>query len=190
MAVFHAVERNVWRRGLLIVLLLACAAAVYNYTGPVERTADGPAVPASAPGPALEPAAEAAGEAVAVSVRVEPIQGGFFDTYRLERDRSRSLQLEQLRQLLAMGERSAADEEAVRQLLALLDRTERELQAEGVLRARGLSEALVVLADQGVIVVVAQPIGAAEAAAIGDAVSRVTGVPLERITISDGLSLP
>lgn len=193
MAVFHAVERNVWKRGLLLIALLAVAAVVY-----VTSDAN---LPLRVPSQSVEENGAPILEETVLdswlqqpvvgqgSVRVEPLQGGFFDEYRLERDRSRAMQLEQLRQLLEAEHVAAADQETINTLLTLLERTEKELQAEGLLRARGMSDALVVVAEAGAIVVVSEPINANEAASIGDVVSRVTGVPLDRITISDGLRL-
>lgn len=195
MAVFHAVERGVWKRALLMVLLLAVATVMYWVSDSVSGV-DADLAPTSGVGPVLvhvgpeEANPGPVDPAASAHVRVEPIQGSFFDEYRLERDRSRSLQLEQLKELLGLGVGAVVDEQALADLMSLLERTELELQAEGLLRARGLSEALVVVADSGAIVVVTDPVTQVEAGSIGAMVAQVTGIPLDRITISDGIRLP
>lgn len=192
MAVFHAVERNVWKRVLLLVSLLLVAGLVYVATeSPLTLR------PATAPARLEEVSGDGTGDAPAddiaagggLSVTVEPVSASFFDEYRLERERSRSLQVEQLRYLIESGHVDT-EREAVAELIALLDRTDLELQTESLLRARGLTEALVVIGDHGVIVVVNETIGQSEAHAIGSIVAPVTGKSLEHITISDGVRLP
>jgi hypothetical protein len=192
MAVFHAVERNVWKRVLLLVSLLLVAGLVYVATeSPLTLR------PATAPARLEEVSGDGTGDAPAddiaagggLSVTVEPVSASFFDEYRLERERSRSLQVEQLRYLIESGHVDT-EREAVAELIALLDRTDLELQTESLLRARGLTEALVVIGDHGVIVVVNETIGQSEAHAIGSIVAQVTGKSLEHITISDGVRLP
>lgn len=192
MAVFHAVERSVWKRTLLLVSLLLIAGIVYGVTDPTlsirqiiaptgAREGDGIAL-----GGELPDDLAVTGQ---LEVTVEPVWGSFFDEYRLERERSRSLQMEQLRQLIETG-RTDIEREAVAELIALLERTDLELQTENLLRARGLTESLVVLGDHGVIVVVNETISQSEANTIGSIVAQVTGRPLERITINDGVRLP
>ena len=55
---------------------------------------------------------------------------------------------------------------------------------------QGLNDAVVVLADEEAIVVVGKELSVAEVSQIGSLVARVAGIPLEHITISDGLSYP
>lgn len=203
MEVFHVIERSVWKRALFIIALLSVATVMYWVSASQK---EGLAVSSPSffdkwlsrtPGPDAANSQSADGAAVisridgtfesssTPRIRVEPIHSGFFDEYRIERDRSRSLQVEQLREFLHSS--SPIDAEAKNELLLLLQRTEQELQAEGVLRARGISEALVVLAEAGAIVVVTDSISQAEAGSIGSIIASVTGIPLERITISDGV---
>lgn len=202
------IDRIAWRRAFVVLLLLGAATFMYfsyQHTGPVtgrslsfvglQHTPAEPGeasivemreVPAAATHE-VAPAAIGPQQAVTPSVRVEPIASGFFDSYRLDRERAQSLQLEQLRELLSTraGSDTAGMEE---ELVRLLQRMEREVQLESLLRARGLEEALVVLAEQGVIVVLSDEITQSEAARIGDMVHRVAGVSLEHITISDGVA--
>lgn len=192
MAVFHAVERSVWKRALLLLSLLVLAGLFYLVTDPPQALRRIAAPRGVGEADAGAPAATPDDVAVSapLSVTVEPVWGNFFDEYRLERERSRSMQMEQLRQLIESGHTDFGEREAVAELIALLERTDQELQAESLLRARGLTEALVVLGDHGVIVVVNEAISQTEAHTIGSIVAQVTGRPLDRITINDGVRLP
>lgn len=109
--------------------------------------------------------------------------------YRLERDRNLARYIEQLQDLVAVwGEKS--DPAVQAEIVRLLGRAERQMQAEGLLRVQGLNDAVVVLADEEAIVVVGKELSVAEVSQIGSLVARVAGIPLEHITISDGLSYP
>lgn len=109
--------------------------------------------------------------------------------YRLERDRNLARYIEQLQDLVAVwGDKS--DPVVQAEIVKLLGRAERQMQAEGLLRVHGMNDAVVVLADAEAIVVVGRELSVAEVSHIGSLVSRVAGIPLEHITISDGLSYP
>src|SRR5690625_3640619 len=80
--------------------------------------------------------------------------------YRLERDRNISRYLEQLQDLVAVwGEKS--DPAVQAEIVRLLGRAERQMQAEGLLRVQGMNDAVVVLAESEAIVVVGGGIGRA-----------------------------
>lgn len=201
MSMFHVIEPTVWKRALFVLALLGVASVMYwvsstQKEGMVATSvslfdkwlASSTAEPEDAQIHDVNTQLsliDGTFESSAPRIRVEPINSGFFDEYRIERDRSRSLQVEQLREFL--DSTNPLDTEAKNELLQLLQRTEQELQAEGILRARGLSEALVVLADAGAIVVVTDSISQAEAGSIGSIIASVTGIPMEHITISDGV---
>jgi hypothetical protein len=123
----------------------------------------------------------------AVAVEVMPAEEGLFAEYRLERDRARAAQMELIRSALdAPGLDEARRSQLSAELLALLRKGERELQAETLLRAKGFSEAVVVLTDTGANAVIADVLQQGEVAKVGELVARATGVQLERIVIIDG----
>lgn len=127
--------------------------------------------------------------AVEESVSVDAGSSSRLSVYRLERDRNTSRYLEQLNDLItAWGEKS--DPIVQNEIVRLLGRAERQMQAEGLLRVQGVDDAIVVLSDSEAIVVVGGELSVAEVSHIGGVVARVAGIPLEHITISDGLSFP
>jgi stage III sporulation protein AH len=109
----------------------------------------------------------------------------FFVEFRLERERVRSQQVEQLRELIE----NAKIDEATRNLatarwLTLTERMGREVDAENLVRARGFADALVVLKDDGATVIVRAPeLTPLDAARIADIVIRTAGVRPESISI-------
>lgn len=201
---FHVIERNVWQRALVVIALLSMALVMYWLSGSETDniTVSGTSLfqkwvsrdsgietigtDRSADDTAWKPLDTDSSS----TVRIEPIGTGFFDEYRMERDRSRAMQIEQLKEFLQFESLSTMDTQARNELMRLLQRTEQEIQAEGLLRARGLMEALVVVADSGAIVVVTDSLTQSEAGSIGNVVANVTGIPLDRITISDGVRIP
>lgn len=109
----------------------------------------------------------------------------FFEDYRLERDRARSQRTEVLTRMV---EDPNSDPEikkrAQDELLKTTSRTELELKAEYLIRAKGISDAVVMLSDgQADVAVKAEELSQAQAAQIGDIVTRVCGVPAQKVTI-------
>ncbi|NLN18684.1 MAG: SpoIIIAH-like family protein [Firmicutes bacterium] len=120
-------------------------------------------------------------------VLVQPASAVRFDEYRMERDRVRAMQIDLLRAAAAeSGISEARKTQLTTELLALLKRNEREMQAESLLRAKGFSDAVVVLADDTASVVLPEVLQQEEAGLVGELVSRVANVSLERIAIIDG----
>ena len=110
-----------------------------------------------------------------------------FDLVRIARLQGRSRRIETLEEALTRKDLSEAAREAIqRELLSLVELDEIERQAEGLIIARGLSDALVVIGEQGAEVIVPDVIDPETAGRIGDVVARLAGVPLERIVIVDG----
>lgn len=109
-----------------------------------------------------------------------------FDQFRIVRTQGRSRRLEQLRETLAdPGTDQAIRGNLQEELLRLMALEEKEEQVEGLLVARGYSDAIVVLSENGAEVIVPDHLNREDAGQIGDMVSRVAGVNLDRITIVD-----
>lgn len=149
---------------------------------PQETAAAGGGLPA-AQGLNAEPVRDAASSLMqAVGGRSKSL-----DAFRLARTVARSRRIEALEQSLALEDLPLERREAiVAELLALVESEEAEQQAEGLLIARGLTDALVYVANQRAEVIVVDRIDREEAGRIGDLVARVVGVSLDRITIVDG----
>lgn len=139
----------------------------------VELSVDSEAVPVSRPGSEEPP---------------QELRRGLFETYKIERERSRSAQLETLRALLDESSGTARRSEFEDELLQLLRRMDLESRVEGMLRAQSGRDAVVVLSEGGANVIVAGVLDRSEAARIGDWVSAAAGVPKERIQIADDLT--
>jgi hypothetical protein len=102
-----------------------------------------------------------------------------FASLRIQRERRRDEQIELLKE-------AGKTEEVAK--LAEQKRLEGEL--EGVLKAMGFPEAVVLIGSEEAAAVVAAVLTQTEVARIGDVVARKTGFPLEKITISEGSQLP
>lgn len=113
----------------------------------------------------------------------------FFIDFRLERDGTRQQQLDLLRELINNpNSDEASRKEANRRFLRIVDTIGKEVELEGLIRAKGFDDALVFLQEESATVVVkAAVLAAPEVARIADIVMRGTGLKLEAISI---LSLP
>ncbi|HBN95172.1 MAG TPA: hypothetical protein DDZ66_02640 [Firmicutes bacterium] len=118
-----------------------------------------------------------------VTVRTIPTK---FSEYKLERERMRSRQVELLQNLAYDGhsERERKEQAQV-DLQAFIEKISRETEIENLLKAQGYLDALVLLDQEAITVVVPVTLVREEAARIGELVHRLTGVRLERITIVD-----
>ncbi|MEA4882875.1 MAG: SpoIIIAH-like family protein [Clostridia bacterium] len=136
-----------------------------------------------------QPAAEETSEHQAIAPVdppiVTPLEPGFFDDYKFERERARSREIETIEMLASNpGADAGVRKRASEALLATADRARREFEAESMIRAKGYLDAVVSLSDAGACVVVKSGrLEEAGATQIGDAVSRATGVELRKITI-------
>ena len=111
--------------------------------------------------------------------------GSFFARYRLDRARTRSQQMELYTRMLSdTGLGTETREQAQKELMVLAAQEEKETAVENLLRARGYDEALVILDQRGATVVIPDQVMTKEKAAqIGELVRRITGVPLDSISI-------
>lgn len=107
------------------------------------------------------------------------------DSLRLERSRTRSRNIESLE--MVTRDSSLSDEArtaASMQLLDLSKRTEREADAEALIKARGFKDALVfVRGDTCDVVIAGKELTKTDAEQIGDIAARCLGVELANITI-------
>jgi stage III sporulation protein AH len=116
-------------------------------------------------------------------------QVAVFADYRMELERVRAAQIELLQTVLEDKELSAAQREQLNaELMQIMQRSEAELQAETLLRAKGYLDAIVVITQSGANVVVPVVLTKQDAAVIGELTARAAGIPAERITIIDGAS--
>jgi len=141
---------------------------------------------------------ESAADALAVTGRslrtaaspvldVQPVQGNRFAAFRLERDIARSRQLEYLHGIINNSEVDHIDKQSAHEdLLQILKQAETETNIENLLLASGFSEAVVIIAENGVSVVVNSVISENEAARIGSLVAKTAQVRPEDVRILDG----
>lgn len=118
-----------------------------------------------------------------VTVRTIPTK---FSEYKLERERMRSRQVELLQNLAydSNNERERKEQAQV-DLQTFIEKISRETEIENLLKAQGYLDALVLLDQEAITVVVPVTLVREEAARIGELVHRLTGIRLERITIVD-----
>lgn len=194
------VERRSEHRGsglsrvVLLGATLFVAAALFSMVR-FERAA-GPASSGAQPGE--KPAAAALPAAVSQKEKpldeiVVPVEGlppsnqgaDFYAEYKLERDRSRSQQMEVLQELARDKDASAlVRNDAQRRLMSLLSLQEKEMQLENLLAAEGYADPLVFLTDDGATVCVAGPELTPEGAArVGDLATRITRLSPQQIVI-------
>lgn len=202
---FIVIDRAMWRRGVALFLLVVAAGVFYLASKVQESSGSGGGElvfrpeqaapePASAPvwvAEVPEPAVETAG---GVSLSSPQASGsgvqGRFDQLRIERSQGRSRRLEALEE--ALDDEGIPEEVRAsmrREMMALVERMQLEQEIEGLLVARGLSDAVVVLRDRAAEVVVAEVLDRDQAAQVGDLVARIGGVPLEGIVIVDGAAV-
>ena len=161
----------------LFILVLVVAALIYIFSVDnglnLEDEASGEPTPKIDHMVVVEP----------VTVRTVPTK---FAEHKLERERMRSRQVELLQNIAYDAHTQVERKEDAREdLRALIDRITRETEIENLLKAKGYLDALVLLDEQHITVVVPVTLTRDEAARIGELVQRLTGIGLERITIVD-----
>ena len=118
-----------------------------------------------------------------VTVRTMPTK---FAEYKLERERMRSRQMELLQNLAYDVHTEGQRKEQVQvDLQNFIEKISRETDIENLLKAQGYLDALVLLDDETITVVVPVTLRREEAARIGELVHRLSGIRLEGITIVD-----
>lgn len=109
----------------------------------------------------------------------------FFIEYRLERDRTRSRQIELLQNIVNNPNSSESErQEAQRKILEISTTLEQELKLENLIKAKGYQDAALFIQPASVIVIVnAHDFSTDDATKISDLVSQTTGHKLEQIRI-------
>lgn len=109
----------------------------------------------------------------------------FFVEYRLERERVRSQQMDMLREIVHNPNADAENrKEAHRILLEVSQRLELEMEAEGLIKAKGFRDAVVFFNEEQIHVIVkAEQLEVAQVAQIGDLITGMYGANLEHIII-------
>lgn len=109
----------------------------------------------------------------------------FFIEYRLERDRSRSEQINIFRDMINNPNTDeASKKEAQRKMLNLTDKMEKEMEIESLIRARGYKDALAYIHEQAVDVIIhTNGLERDDVAKVGDIIIKVTGFSTEDVTI-------
>lgn len=195
--VFYVIGRQTLRWVALIVLVIVAVIWTVR-AGQVRRTAVESDEMVFAPQYGLTPGESTGGDVVAPtsSTAQEGGQGNPVEVrkappslaeYRLERDRARSRRVELLNEIVRSSDTPGdSRREAQAALADLLRKSEQEVVAESLVNAQGFPDALVIIEESGVNVVIAQTLDGAQVARVGDAVARAAGVSRERVTILDG----
>ncbi len=172
-------RRLVWLAVLMIWVGMVSAVVVYQAT-------DGHMIYQYSDGEPLEEEVEVI-EALATRMEEDIARDeDFFLEFRLERDRSRSQQLDLLRELVATPETERQIvEESQRRIIVVTERMEKEMEVESLIRARGYQDALAFIHGDSIDIIVLNPdlLKEDDVARIADTASRVTGFPYEEITI-------
>lgn len=171
---------RLWRFALFLAIALLLL--VYVFRSRPEVT-DGAAMPPDTvlvPGGSL-PAAVIAGTEIPATRMSDSLADA-----RVSRDRARSQEMEGLAALAAnqkLAEETRA--EAGQRLVGLTERTAREVEVEGLLRARGYADAVVFVHMDTAEVIVKSDIEltAVQAYAIADVVARATGLSVQQVTV-------
>ncbi len=120
-------------------------------------------------------------------VNLQEISNGkeFFAEYRLERDRTRSRQLDLLQQIVENPESVAETrQEAQQKILEITNYLDQELQLEHLIKAKGFDDAVVFIQPHSVTVVINQEsFEDNEITKIADLVTTVTSQGLDNIYI-------
>ena len=170
--------KKIKKRGAVygVIALLLCAAVYLNWSyvdAPEELLVAGP-TGADTTGADTDTAAGAEGE-------------DYFATSRLTREQARDEAVSTLRELSESEDADqAAKDEAAAQISALADDSVAEANIESLIRAKGYADAVVMIGDSSVNVVVAPPDGglqATDVTVIKDIVVSETGMTAGQVKI-------
>jgi stage III sporulation protein AH len=127
----------------------------------------------------IEEGVETSGEALATA--------SFFIQSRLDRDKNRSFYIETLNGIVADDNiEKEVREMAQTEMIALIKRSETERIIENLIKAKGFKDALVIMSDESVNVIVdSQELTTAQVAQIKDIVSREASVGADKIKIME-----
>ena len=109
----------------------------------------------------------------------------FFTEYRLERDRIRSERSDLLREIIQNSKTDESRQKAQDAVLKMVLEKQRESEMENLIKARGFSDALVLMRDNSVSAIVkTQSLTREDVLQVAEVISRVSGFRQEDITIS------
>lgn len=198
MEVFLVVRRTTWRKGLALLLVVAAVVVFQALTRVKESSqeADGRLVFTNQFMPVPDDREREIGttpvQEDAVLPAMAPVasqSNPAFDDFRATRLQGRARRIETVEGIL---ESDGLDDESRAslhtELLSLAGDAELEERVEGLLVARGLYDAVVMINKSNADVLVSQRITREQAGQIGSVVARVAGLPLNQITIVDGAS--
>jgi stage III sporulation protein AH len=185
----------------LVLVIIAVGIIQYNYGGSGESSnVDNPEDQTLTQGTNYEdiPGAavyvDGAGAIVADDTLAEADKtSGFFAEARLERDKVRSKQKEELKAMTEVTDKASAasstltSTEASTQLVELIKRSEIESSIETLIKQRGFEDALAYMSDTGNIdvMVKAESLSEKEVAQISDIVVRHADVGMDNITVKN-----
>ncbi len=123
-----------------------------------------------------------------VVVTVAPVPTKFVE-YRIDRERARSQQLDLIQSMIDNQELSESQKEDLHlEMVNLLSNNVKETEIENLLKVNGYLDAVVLLENQSATIVVPVTLTIAEVETIGELVSRITNIRLDKITIIDELT--
>lgn len=184
----------------LVLVIIAVGILQYNSGGSgdsgsmdgsgAQYTADGSTEPEDLPGAAVYVKGEDdPDQVVNTSADISAnAYSGYFAEARLERDRTRSRQKEELKSLAENGDTSnPATLLAQEKLVDVINRCEAENTIETLIKQRGFADALVYISDTEYIDVLvnASSLSSQQVAIISDIVVRHAQVPMENITVKN-----
>lgn len=124
------------------------------------------------------------GEAILVSTTIAP---NYFANAKLEREQKRSISRETLMELVNNTNLTdEAKEDATKSIIKLTAKAEKENATETLLEAKGFSDAVVIMSDEGIVDVIINAVSVTEQdiAQVEDIVKRQTGAESSEIVIS------
>lgn len=115
----------------------------------------------------------------------EARQNDFFVEYRLERDRTRSQQVDWLREIVNnQNSLEESRKEAQHRLLGIAKTIETEMKLESLLKAENFKDAVVVIDEQSATIIVQVPmLTAVDKNKIVEITSRITGINQQNVKI-------
>lgn len=113
------------------------------------------------------------------------VEKEFFIEYRLERDRNRDRQLEIIREIV--NNKNSGEEarrEAQQRLLGISKNMEKEMELENLLKARNYKDAIAMIQEQGLTVIVKLPrLSAEDIAKVTEVAEQTTGIDRSKIIV-------
>jgi len=179
----------------VVLAVAALAVALVNEQGALKYLFTWDPAPAGS-------AATGSGTGTGSGSSQEPVSGGsgtqpgggetvpvpepdFFADFRLDRERARGEQLEYLREMINNTKLDEATrKQAGEQWLAISKQVGKELELEGLIKAKGFEDCIVFVQESSCTVVIkAEKLSRSQVAQVGDIVVRGTGLPPNAVNI-------